>query len=66
MPPPFIAPLPIAILDLDDGSRLMLQVTGGAEDLQIGERVELVLRRHVVERGAPVYGFKARRPLTRS
>ena len=66
MPPPFIAPLPIAILDLDDGSRLMLQVTGGAEDLQIGERVELVLRRHVVERGAPVYGFKARRPFNRS
>ena len=66
MPPPFIAPLPIAILDLDDGSRLMLQVTGGAEDLQIGERVELVLRRHLVERGAPVYGFKARRSASRT
>ena len=26
MPAPFVAPLPIAVLDMDDGARLMLQV----------------------------------------
>lgn len=59
MPAPFVAPLPLAVLDLDDGARVMLQVTGDAEGLAIGDRVELVLRRYAVERGAPVYGYKA-------
>ena len=27
MPPPFVAPLPLLVLDLDDGARLMLQGT---------------------------------------
>jgi uncharacterized OB-fold protein len=60
MPAPFVAPLPIAVLDLDDGSRLMLQVTGDGSDLEIGRRVVLVLRKYAHERGAPVYGYKAR------
>jgi len=60
MPAPFVAPLPIAVLDMDDGARLMLQVVGDGSDLEIGRRVELVLRRYAYERGAPVYGFKAR------
>ena len=58
MPAPFVAPLPLAVIDLDDGARVMLQVTGGG-DVQIGGRVRLVLRRYAVERGASVYGFKA-------
>jgi uncharacterized OB-fold protein len=61
MPAPFVAPLPLAVIDLDGGGRIMLQVTGPAADLAIGDRVDLVLRRYVVERGAPVYGYKARR-----
>jgi hydroxymethylglutaryl-CoA synthase len=60
MPAPFVAPLPIAVLDMDDGSRLMLQAVGDGTDIEIGTRVELVLRKYAHERGVPVYGFKAR------
>ena len=64
MPAPFVAPLPLAVVDLEDGARLMLQVTGGApaaEALAIGDSVQLVLRRYAVERGVPVYGYKVER-----
>jgi hydroxymethylglutaryl-CoA synthase len=60
MPAPFVAPLPLAVIDLDDGARVMLQVIGDGDDVEIGRRVELVLRRYAFERGVPVYGFKAR------
>jgi uncharacterized OB-fold protein len=60
MPAPFVAPLPLAVVDLDDGARIMLQVIGDGSDVEIGARVELVLRRYAHERGVPVYGFKAR------
>jgi hydroxymethylglutaryl-CoA synthase len=60
MPAPFVAPLPIAVVDLDDGARIMLQVVGDGSDLAIGGRVVLVLRRYAHERGVPVYGLKAR------
>jgi hydroxymethylglutaryl-CoA synthase len=63
MPAPFVAPLPIAVLDMDDGARLMLQVVGDGSDVAIGGRVRLVLRRYAHERGVPVYGFKAK-PVT--
>ena len=60
MPAPFVAPLPIAVIDLDDGARVMLQVTEHEAPLEIGAEVELVLRRYAHERGVPVYGYKAR------
>jgi hydroxymethylglutaryl-CoA synthase len=60
MPAPFVAPLPIAVIDLDDGARVMLQVIGDGADVEIGRRVTLVLRRYSYERGVPVYGYKAR------
>jgi hydroxymethylglutaryl-CoA synthase len=60
MPPPFEAPLPLAVIDLVDGARVMLQVIGDGSDMGIGRQVELVLRRYAFERGVPVYGFKAR------
>jgi hydroxymethylglutaryl-CoA synthase len=60
MPAPFVAPLPIAVVDLEDGARVMLQVVGDGRGLEIGSPVELVLRRYAHERGVPVYGFKAR------
>ncbi len=60
MPAPFVAPLPIAVIDLDDGARIMLQVVGDGSDLAIGNEVDLVLRRYAHERGVPVYGYKAR------
>lgn len=60
MPAPFVAPLPIAVIDLEDGARIMLQVVGDGLGLEIGTEVELVLRRYAHERGVPVYGWKAR------
>jgi hydroxymethylglutaryl-CoA synthase len=60
MPAPFVAPLPIVVLDMDDGARLMLQAIGDGTDIEIGVAVELVLRKYAHERGVPVYGFKAR------
>jgi hydroxymethylglutaryl-CoA synthase len=60
MPAPFVAPLPIVVLDMDDGARLMLQAIGDGTDIEIGREVELVLRKYAHERGVPVYGFKAR------
>jgi hydroxymethylglutaryl-CoA synthase len=60
MPAPFVAPLPIVVLDMDDGARLMLQAIGDGKDIEIGRRVDLVLRKYAHERGVPVYGFKAR------
>ena len=60
MPAPFVAPLPIAVLDMEDGARLMLQVVGDGTDVEIGTRVDLVLRKYAHERGVPVYGYKAR------
>ncbi|MHB8438907.1 MAG: OB-fold domain-containing protein [Acidimicrobiales bacterium] len=59
MPPPFQAPLPLIVLDLDDGARLMVQGTSAdAQSLAIGDRVVLGLRRYALERGIPVYGYK--------
>ena len=60
MPAPFVAPLPLAVIDLDDGARVMLQVTEHQGALEIGSDVELVVRRYAYERGAPIYGYKAR------
>ena len=60
MPAPFVAPLPIAVVDLEDGARIMLQAVGDGHDIEIGVDVELVLRRYAYERGVPVYGWKAR------
>lgn len=62
MPAPFVAPLPLVIVDLDDGARAQFQgLPEDASSLAVGDRVELVLRRYAVERGAPVYGYKVRR-----
>ena len=60
MPAPFVAPLPIAVVDLDDGARVMLQVVGDGTGLEIGSEVDLVLRRYAHERGVPVYGYKSK------
>jgi hydroxymethylglutaryl-CoA synthase len=60
MPPPFQAPLPMVVVDLDDGARIMVQGSSvDAGDLAIDDKVTLSLRRYAVERGIPVYGYKA-------
>ncbi len=62
MPPPFQAPLPLVVIDLEDGARLMVQGTPtDAPDLAVGDTVTLSLRRYALERGIPVYGYKASR-----
>jgi hydroxymethylglutaryl-CoA synthase len=62
MPPPFQAPLPLIVIDLEDGARLMLQGSpADAEVIGIGDTVDLHLRRYAVERHIPVYGYKALR-----
>ena len=60
MPAPFVAPLPIAVVDLEDGARIMLQGVGDGSDMEIGMNVELILRRYAHERGVPVYGYKVK------
>jgi uncharacterized OB-fold protein len=65
MPAPFEAPLPIAVIDLDDGARVMLQVDDDGTEIAIGARVELILRKYAHERGVPVYGYKARPVVTK-
>ena len=60
MPPPFQAPLPLVVIDLEDGARLMVQGSpSDAADLAVGDVVTLSLRRYALERGIPVYGYKA-------
>lgn len=62
MPPPFQAPLPLVVLDLEDGARLMVQgVSADAPEMAVGDQVFLTLRRYALERGIPVYGYKALR-----
>jgi hydroxymethylglutaryl-CoA synthase len=60
MPPPFLAPLPMVVVDLDDGARIMVQGSpDDADDLAIDDAVTLGLRLYATERGIPVYGYKA-------
>jgi 3-hydroxy-3-methylglutaryl CoA synthase/uncharacterized OB-fold protein len=60
MPPPFQAPLPMVVVDLEDGARLMVQGSpADAAELAVGDVVTLSLRRYALERGIPVYGYKA-------
>ena len=57
------APYPLAIVELDDGVRLMLQIVDtNIEDVDIGKNVEIVFRRLYVEgkAGHIIYGPKAR------
>ena len=62
MPPPFQAPLPIVVVDLDDGARVMVQGSpADAAVLSVDDVVTLELRRYALERGVPVYGYKAMR-----
>ena len=62
MPPPFAAPLPLVVVDLEDGARLMVQGTpADAPLLAVDDTITLSLRRYALERGIPVYGYKASR-----
>ena len=50
----------MVVIDLEDGARLMVQGSpADAADLAVGDVVTLSLRRYALERGIPVYGYKA-------
>jgi len=67
MPPPFQAPLPMVVVDLDDGARIMVQGASVDSDvLAIDDEVALALRLYAIERGIPVYGYKAFRVTDRA
>jgi len=62
LPRAFAAPLAMIYARLDDGTQWKALGPGlRDEDLAIGDRVELVLRRLVVDDGVPVYGLAFRR-----
>jgi hydroxymethylglutaryl-CoA synthase len=65
MPPPFQAPLPMVVVDLEDNARIMVQGSSAdAGTLAIDDDVTLALRLYAMERGIPVYGYKAFRVAT--
>jgi len=62
LPPGIEPPVPLAIVDLDGGGRYqgLLTEVARPEDVRIGARVELVLRKIYRDRGLDVYGYKLR------
>jgi uncharacterized OB-fold protein len=65
LPRAFAAPLAMIYARLDDGTQWKALGPGlRNEDLAIGDRVELVLRRLVLDDGVPVYGLAFRKELS--
>jgi uncharacterized OB-fold protein len=65
LPRAFAAPLAMIYARLDDGTQWKALGSGlRDEDLTIGDRVELALRRLVVDDGLPVYGLVFRKELS--
>jgi len=64
LPRAFAAPLAMVYARLDDGTQWKALGPGlRGEDIAIGDRVELVLRRLVVDEGVPVYGLAFKKEL---
>lgn len=64
LPRAFAGPLAMVYARLDDGTMWKALAPGLSDDeLLIGDRVELVLRRLVVDDGTPVYGLAFRKAL---
>ncbi len=62
LPPEIEPPAPIAIVDLEGGGKFQGLFTEVAkpEDVKIGAKVELVLRKILTSRGIAMYGYKVR------
>jgi len=61
-PPQFEPPITPVIVDLEGGGRyqgLMTEVAA-PEDMKVGAKVEMVLRKVTTDRGLNVYGYKFR------
>jgi len=61
-PPGFEAPIVPIIVDMDGGGRYqgLLTEVASPEAVKIGDKVEMVLRKVMTDRGLNVYGYKFR------
>ena len=61
-PPNFEPPITPVIVDLEGGGRYqgLMTETSGPEDVKVGSKVEMVLRKVNTDRGLNVYGYKLR------
>ena len=61
-PPQFEPPIMPVIVDLEGGGRYQGLMTefGAPEDVKIGAKVEMVLKKLVTDRGLNIYGYKFR------
>lgn len=61
-PPQFEPPITPVIVDLEGGGRYLGLMTEVAqpEDVKIGAKVEMVLRKLMTDRGLNIYGYKFR------
>lgn len=61
-PPNFEPPITPVVVDMEGGGRRMglMTETATPEDVKIGSKVELVLRKLTTDRGLNVYGYKFR------
>ena len=53
----------VALSELENGDNLTLEVVGGSENVKIGDKVEVILRRikKPLENGIVVYGIKLKK-----
>ncbi len=61
-PPTFEPPITPVIVDLEGGGRYqgLMTETSTPEDIKVGSKVEMVLRKMTTDRGLNVYGYKFR------
>jgi uncharacterized OB-fold protein len=62
LPPGFEPPVPLVVVDLEGGGRYQGIITEVAkpEEVKIGDKVEMVLRKVSSDRGLNIYGYKFR------
>ena len=61
-PPQFEPPITPVIVDLEGGGRYqgLMTETATPEDVKVGSKVQMVLRKMMTDRGLNVYGYKFR------
>jgi len=62
LPPGFEPPVPLVLIDLEGGGRYQGIITevSKPEEVKIGSKVEMVLRKVMTDRGLNLYGYKFR------
>ena len=61
-PPQFEPPITPVVVDMEGGGRRLglMTETATPEDVKVGSKVEMVLRKMITDRGLNVYGYKFR------